>query len=119
MRVIRETEYTKVVVMDERGQGNANYRYNIEPSTPPAKNEVSFCQAISFQKEPIKEAGVNGIQSEDLLAIVIDHLQGFQSGTFSCRETAIVLTKCQEALMWLDKRTADRKARGVEGKSIQ
>jgi hypothetical protein len=32
-----------------------------------------------------------------------------------CRENAIVITKLEESLMWLNKRTADRQARGVEG----
>jgi len=32
-----------------------------------------------------------------------------------CRENALVITKLEESLMWLEKRTADRRARGVEG----
>jgi hypothetical protein len=58
---------------------------------------------------------VNGISIEALLAIVEDRLLGFQSGQFSCRENSIALTKVQEALLWLAKRTRDRVARGVEG----
>lgn len=38
---------------------------------------------------------------------------------FSCRENAIVITKLEEALMWLNKRTEDRKQRGVEGKHLK
>jgi hypothetical protein len=71
--------------------------------------------SIGFQNGPIKEFGVNGCQNEDLIAIVIDRLRCFQKGQFSCRENAIALTKLEEALLWLDKRTADRKARNVEG----
>lgn len=70
---------------------------------------------INFQNGPIKESGVNGISNESLLAIVEDRLLGFQSGQFACRENAIALTKLQEAMMWLQKRTRDRVARGVEG----
>lgn len=38
---------------------------------------------------------------EILLAIVIDRLRSFQSGPFSSRENALALTKCEEALHWL------------------
>ena len=55
--------------------------------------------------------------NEDLIAIVIDRMQGFQSGQFKCRENAVALTKLEEALMWLRKRTQDREDRGVEGTS--
>jgi hypothetical protein len=42
-------------------------------------------------------------------------LLGFQSGEYACRENAIALTHIQDAMMWLQKRTRDRMARGVEG----
>ena len=70
---------------------------------------------IGFQNGPIQEAGTNGISNESLLAIVEDRLSGFQSGPFACRENALALTKLQESMMWLHKRTRDRVARGVEG----
>ena len=72
---------------------------------------------MNFQNGPIKEAGVNGVMNEDLIAIVIDRMQGFQNGDFKCRENALALTKLEEALMWLRKRTQDREDRGVEGTS--
>ena len=70
---------------------------------------------ISFQNGPISEAGVNGVSNEALLAIVIDRLEGFQRGQYSCRENALALTKLQEAMHWLHHRTRERMARGVEG----
>lgn len=73
---------------------------------------------INFQNGVIKENGVNGCQNEDLIAIVIDRLQSFQKGKFNCRENALAITKLEEALMWLNKRTNDRIARGVEGTNI-
>lgn len=36
-------------------------------------------------------------------------------GPFACHENAQALTKCEEALLWLQKRTHDRMRRGVEG----
>lgn len=73
-----------------------------------------LCQ-LSFQDGPIKEVGVNGIQNEDLLLIVLTRLQNFQNSEFACRENALAITKIEEAVMWLRKRTLDREARGVEG----
>lgn len=110
-------KYTKVVVLDEKGAGGANHQYEIQPvgeQTP----EYNYTK-VNFQNGAIKENGVNGCQNEDLIAIVIDRLQGFQSGEFSCRENALAVTKLEEALHWLRHRTMDREVRGVEGISIK
>ena len=46
------------------------------------------------------------------------HYMGRESiGDFACRENALALTKVEEALHWLNHRTADRQRRGVEGKN--
>lgn len=108
-------------VLDQPGQGNACHEYQIIRDTHGNGDEydqVELCN-IKFQNGPILEAGVNGISGEALLAIVEDRLIGFQSGQFACRENAIALTKIQEAMMWLYKRTRDRMARGVEGTSAR
>jgi hypothetical protein len=64
---------------------------------------------------PIGEVGVNGVTHEALLAILIDRMQAFQKGPYSCRENALALTKLEEAVHWLNARTARRTAQGVEG----
>ena len=73
--------------------------------------------ALCFQRGPIGENGLNGISHEALLAVVLDRLRGFQEGPYACRENAVAITKVEEALMWLHKRTLDRMRRGVEGKN--
>ena len=103
-------KYTQVKVIDEKGQGNANHHYNIQ-----AIESGDVLGVVSFQNGPIKEAGVNGVMNEDLIAIVIDRMRGFQSGDYACRDNALALTKLEEALMWLRNRTNEREARGVEG----
>lgn len=110
---IGTTKYTKVVVTDDRGAGNANHMYTVQTADEP----TAILGQISFQNGPIQESGVNGLMNEDLIAIVIDRMRGFQSGPYACRENALALTKLEEALMWLRKRTNDREARGVEGTS--
>jgi hypothetical protein len=57
----------------------------------------------------------DGTTNEDVLAVLIDRMQ-FLQRAFPCRENALVITKLEEGLMWLNKRTADREARGVEGR---
>lgn len=74
---------------------------------------------VAFQNGPIKEEGYNGLTQEALFAIIIDRLEGFQSGKFSCRENAVALTHTETALLWLTKRTLDRLARSVEGTTQQ
>ena len=101
-------------VMDEPGAGGACHKYFVSiPSKVDGLPETGT--HIDFQNGPIKEAGVNGLTQEVLLAIVIDRLRSFQAGPFSCRENAIALTHCEDALMWLQRRTRARIARGVEG----
>lgn len=70
---------------------------------------------LHFQSGPIKEAGVNGVTNEVLIAIVTDRLRSFQASKYACRENALALTKLEEALHWLHTRTREREARGVEG----
>jgi hypothetical protein len=98
----------QVIVVDEPGAGGANHMYQVDI---PSKGTTS----INFQNGPIKEQGVNGLTQEVLYAIIIDRLRSFQSGPFACRENAIALTKTEEALMWLQRRTIARIKRGVEG----
>lgn len=111
---IGSKKYTKVVAQDEP-QFNANHFYTVETTDP--DKPVAIVGQVQFQKGPIKENGVNGVANEDLLAMVIDRLQSFQESEYKCRENAVAITKLEEALMWLRKRTQDREDRGVEGTS--
>lgn len=114
-RVNGLNEAIVVEVIDEPGSGNACHEYRIRGVVGPLDHHPIPTIDVRFQKGPIQEEGANGISQEALLAIVEDRLIGFQSGPFACRENAIALTKIQEAQMWLQKRTRDRVARGVEG----
>lgn len=115
---IGQHRFTQVQVMDEPGEDNACHEYNVREIGDNSGIVESFAR-VKFQKGPVKENGVNGCFMEDLLAIVIDRLEGFQSGDFRCRENALALTKIQEAMHWLNHRTQDRQNRGVEGKNEQ
>lgn len=80
-----------------------------EGEEPPVLGEVHF------QEGPIKECGINGVCNEDLIAMVITRLEHFQKSEFACRENALAITKLEEALLWLRKRTMGREKRNVEG----
>lgn len=81
-------------------------------------------QTIQFiHKEPTETPGelktiADGTTNEEVLEMLIDRMQFLQS-KFACRENAIVITKLEESLMWLNKRTEDRKKRNVEGKHLK
>lgn len=80
-------------------------------------------QSLQFiHKEPVIEGSSelktvsDGTTNEEVLEVLINRL-GYLQSKFPCRENAIVITKLEEALMWLNKRTADRVKRNVEGKN--
>lgn len=79
------------------------------------KNQYIY---IKFQEGAIQENGVNGTQIEDVINVLIERLEGFQKGDFSCRENALAITKLEEARMWLNERTRKRKEKGIEGLDI-
>lgn len=112
-------EALQIGAVDERTPDGANHVYTIEIigqlKSGGSPNVIIDRLRLNFQQGPLKEAGLNGISIEALLAVVIHHAQGFQAGPYKCRENACAITHLEEALMWLQKRTRERMARGVEG----
>lgn len=80
-------------------------------------------QRIAFiNKQPVPgsekgelETVNDGTTNEAVLEMLIDRLM-YLNNRMACRENSIAITKLEEALMWLEKRTADRIDRKVEGK---
>lgn len=70
---------------------------------------------IQFQNGPVKEHGVNGCQIEDIIEKVLLPRLNDLNERSKCRENSLALTKLEEALLWLNKRTQNRVAKGVEG----
>lgn len=75
-------------------------------------NSISF----TLQNGGVKEKGVNGCQVDTIIEAAKIIIEGLNKN-FPCRENSIVITKLDEALMWLNKRAKDRVTRGVEGTS--
>lgn len=105
----------EITVLDEPGQGGDCHEYEISAKTPCSGLIAHHATQIHFQNGPIGEFGVNGISGEALLAIVIDRLRCFQAGPYASNENMHALVDATSCLEWLQKRTRDRLARGVEG----
>jgi hypothetical protein len=79
---------------------------------------LQFIEKVPSKDNPTELITLNdGTTNEEILAVLIDRMQYLQ-GKFPCRENAIVITKLEESLMWLNKRTTDRVKRNVEGKQL-
>jgi hypothetical protein len=57
----------------------------------------------------------NGAFVETVLKICVERLEFYNNTKFRCRENSLAITKIEEAIHWLNHRTAMREARGVEG----
>ena len=87
-------------------------------------DEVNFCDEggrefgwLQFQNGPIGEVGVNGIQQEDLLQVVIARLEALNE-LFPCEENAAALYHLRAGVGALEERTRKRRAQGVEGQNV-
>lgn len=128
LKGVTEINGEKIVVMDELREqyperftetGAMDHKWFEETIRPNSfiyvrhdKNSLSF----TIQNGPIKEAGKNGCQVEDVVAVA-KHIVEQLNAKFPCRENAMMITKLDEALMWSKQRTANRMARQVEGQS--
>ena len=108
----------EITVRDEPGPGGACHEYRI--NLPPQSLDGPYQEGprhfeLHFQNGPIGEVGVNGLTEEALLAILIDRLEGHQSGKFACGANTIALGHVRSALWSLHGRTRDRQELGIEG----
>jgi len=109
-----DSDHTYVAVCDIPGEGGACHVYQVL-----SRENDDILGHVDFQNGPIKENGINGLQNEDLLSIVIDRLAGFQSGEFACVPNWMALQHLTRALEFLSQRTKDRQERNVEGTNQQ
>lgn len=109
-------ECIEVVTNDERASDNAHHSYAIAVFDG-SNQQVEQC-ILNFQNGGLKEVGANGITDQALIAIVLDRIRSFNDGQFRCRENSMVITKLEEAMLWMEKRSNDRARRGVEGERV-
>lgn len=109
-----------VKTLGSPGVGGAFNRYSVygEIANGALAND-SFGATLKFQEGAVPLVGPNGLTNEVLIAVVLDRLRGFQDGQFACRENALAITNLEQGLMWLQRRTADRLRRNVEGSYVK
>lgn len=90
---------------------------NFEDPSVPGQTLKFINKHVSPVDNTVLETVHDGTTNEEVLAMLVDRLK-FLQDKFPCRENYIAIEKLDEALLWLNKRTADRKARGVEGKHL-
>ena len=71
---------------------------------------------VAFQFDTIPTVGVQGWTNKALLAVILDRLRCFQASPYQCVENAEAILHVVEAIAALERRTVDRRARGVEGR---
>lgn len=75
--------------------------------------------SIDWQNGPLGRDGQrvepNGAFVETVIAAAVQRIAYYQASKFNCRENALALTKLEEALHWLNSRTAKCEAQKVEG----
>lgn len=90
-----------------------------ESGNPSGGNTLGTGLFIRWQHGPLSVDGErlepNGAFVEGVIQAALGRLEFYQASKFRCRENALAITKLEEALLWLGKRTDDREARGVEG----
>ena len=75
-------------------------------------NEITF----KIQSGPIKENGLNGCQVVDMIRTSFYIIEGLNR-RFPCIENDQTLDALMLALGWQERRTLNRVARGIEGRS--
>lgn len=74
---------------------------------------------IQWQNGPLAVDGIRkeptGAFVETVIAAAKQRIEYYNATEFRCRENSQAITKLDEALLWLNKRTNDREERGVEG----
>ena len=60
----------------------------------------------------------NGAFVETVIAAALQRLEFYEEGEFACHENVLAIEHLSEALEFLEKRTAKREERGVEGTHI-
>ena len=106
----KREKLNSIYAVDEKGNGGANHIYEIRPvnDNPDIIGEHHILATIEFQNGARKlPDSIAGVIDTDLLEIVRDRLKSFQSGEFSSRENArlisfdfhnLVKSPCRECL---------------------
>lgn len=73
---------------------------------------IRFCKGNKADQSVARQTG---FFTETLIAVCVQYLKENNVGDLASRETSTAITQFEQGLLWLGKRAADRKARGVQG----
>lgn len=97
------------------------HKYELMCFDPPIKEgdiqTIQFIEKIPQEGTTQLTTVNNGTTNEEVLKVLINRMNYLQS-KFPCRENAIVITKLEESLMWLEQRTRVRQSQNVEGQQL-
>jgi hypothetical protein len=75
--------------------------------------------SIVWQEGPLNRGeerlAPNGAFVETVIAAALQRIEHYNTTQFRCRENSLAITHLEEALHWLNHRTARREVEGVEG----
>jgi len=74
--------------------------------------EIKFCKGNKEDEAVFRQ---EGFFVETLIEVCRTNIAALNVGELATRESSMAVTKLDEALMWLQKRSDDRKRRGVQG----
>lgn len=93
--------------------------FSDENGNPAGGYVESIGLSIEWQNGPLgrdeNRIEPNGSFVETVIAAAKQRIEYYNDTQFRCRENSMAITKLDEALLWLNKRTSDREQRGVEG----
>jgi hypothetical protein len=74
--------------------------------------KIDFCRGDKSNDEVPRQ---NGVFVESLLEAIVQRLKAVNVGDLASRETSTAITNLEQGQMWIEKRSNDRKIRGVQG----
>lgn len=101
------------MVSGQSADGKGNEWYKDKDGNPTGGKSWGIGYEINWQNG-IQKNGKNGAFLEEIIEDCISRLEFFNSTKFRCRENSLAITKLEEALQWLNYRTANRQKQGVE-----
>ena len=101
-------------------KGCAVQNRNDEQGNPAGGSVHGVGLTLNWQDGPLGRGDdrqvPNGAFVETVISAAKQRIEFYQEDNrFKCRENAIAITRLDEALLWLNKRTVDREEREVEG----
>jgi hypothetical protein len=88
------------------------YKVTNEGLADGQETTILLCKGNKNNESDLRQ---EGFFTETLIQVCKQYLESVNVGEMATRETSMVITKLDEALMWINKRAEDRILRGVQG----